>query len=157
MDSMQLAVQPELTHFMEREIAIAAAPARVWQALTSEVNNWWSHSYSDKSRVVLEARIGGRFCEEFDDLGNGALHGTVIFCQPPARLVFMGTMGMKHACVCRVTFELEPQGEGTLLKNAMEVMGIMEPPVQEGYRNGWAALLGQLKDWVEAGKVSRPA
>jgi uncharacterized protein YndB with AHSA1/START domain len=149
------AASQQLTLLMEWEITIAAPPVRVWHALVQEVNSWWSHSFTDNPRIVLEPRIGGRFCEEFDDQGNGALFATVTFCQPPSKLKYIGTMGMQGPVLNQSTWDLSAVEGGTRLRKAMEVFGQVPPVVAEGYNKGSVELLGQLKDWIEAGKAVR--
>ena len=95
--------------------------------------------------------------ELFDAEGNGALYGTVNFCQPGRQLSFSGVMGMQGPVINHCTLKLEEAEGGTLLKVSQQVLGMVAPEVVAGYNNGWGALLGHLKAFVEDGvKVRQP-
>lgn len=150
--AMQAAAQAGLTVQTQHEVLIAASPDKVWQALTGGIGAWWLHSMSEQPySITLEARIGGRFYEAFDDVGNGALFATVTLCQPPHKLKFIGTLGMPQPVLNQTLFELAEQDGGTLLKQSMTVFGVVLPEQAAGYRQGWQALLAQLKSYVEEG------
>ncbi|MEZ5960471.1 MAG: hypothetical protein R3C30_08580 [Hyphomonadaceae bacterium] len=54
---------------IEAEADLAATPAKVWRDLT-RIGRWWSseHTYSgDASRLRLDARAGGCWCERWGD------------------------------------------------------------------------------------------
>src|SRR5688500_16864894 len=62
---------------IEQEVEIQAPPERVFDALTAEVGNWWSHAFDDAPRaILLEPHVGGRFHEVWGD-DEGALYATV--------------------------------------------------------------------------------
>lgn len=138
------------------EVLLAAEPLTVWQALTTDIFAWWSHSFSEQPHaIVLEARVGGRFFELFDAEGNGALYGTVNFCQPGRQLSFSGMMGMQAPVLNHCTLKLEQAGDGTRLSVSQQILGMVAPNVVQGYNNGWGALLGQLRAFVEEGQRVR--
>lgn len=157
MDTSQPSTAPPVKELQQgteilHEVLIAAEPLRLWEALTSEVDAWWSHSFSEQPHaIVLEARIGGRFFEQFDADGNGALYGTVNFCLPGKQLSFSGVMGMQGPVINHCTFKLEEAEGGTRLKVSQQILGMVPPDVVAGYNNGWGALLGHLRAFVEDG------
>lgn len=158
MDSSDSGTQKRLREGTEilQEVRIAADRMRVWEALTSGIHNWWSHSFSEKpARILMDARIGGFFCEHFDGDGNGALYGTVSYCMPGVKLCFSGVMGMQGPVTNFCCFSLEEVGEGTLLRISQQVFGMVSDNTIGGYSAGWQALLGQLKDYIESGKGVR--
>lgn len=60
-----------------------------------QVREWWSkdHTYSgDSSRLSLQLRPGGCFCERLDG-GGGVEHLRVAFIQPGERVVLTGSLG----------------------------------------------------------------
>lgn len=64
-------------------------------ATFGQVGAWWNkdHSYSgDASRMTLQLRPGGCFCESLDD-GGGVEHMRVSFLQPGERLLMTGSLG----------------------------------------------------------------
>jgi uncharacterized protein YndB with AHSA1/START domain len=63
---------------IEAEAEVAAAPQRVWRALT-QVGRWWSgaHTYSGEARrMQLDVRAGGCWCERWS--GGQVEHGRVL-------------------------------------------------------------------------------
>jgi uncharacterized protein YndB with AHSA1/START domain len=137
---------------LEWQVFIAATPERVWQALTKEVHSWWEHSFSEKPVFIgMEPVIGGRFFEQFDTAGHGALYATVIYSDPPRMLRYTGNMGMRGAVVNTSTYALEGRDGGTLLHKRMEVLGDVPPDVQANYRQGGARLQVCIKDYIERG------
>jgi len=64
-------------------------------AAFGRVGNWWSneHSYSgDASRMSLQLRAGGCFCEPLEG-GGGVEHMRVTYLQPGERIVLTGSLG----------------------------------------------------------------
>ena len=60
-----------------------------------QVGKWWSkaHTYSgDATRMSLQLRPGGCFCEPLDG-GGGIEHMRVTFLQPGERVVLTGSLG----------------------------------------------------------------
>jgi hypothetical protein len=60
-----------------------------------EIQNWWSkdHTYSgDASRLSLQLRPGGCFCERLDN-GGGIEHLRVTYVQPGERVALTGSLG----------------------------------------------------------------
>jgi uncharacterized protein YndB with AHSA1/START domain len=140
------------TRPMRWELLLKAPPDKVWRALTADIDNWWPHGFSELAPVVLEARLGGRFYEAFDDVGNGVLFATVTHCQPPKLLRYVGTLGMQPLVMSQVSYELEPEGSGTRLRCAMETLGNIDAKAANAYRQGWQGLMENLRAWVEDGQ-----
>ena len=64
-------------------------------AAFARVGKWWSneHSYSgDASRMSLQLRAGGCFCEPLDG-GGGVEHMRVAYLLPGERIVLTGSLG----------------------------------------------------------------
>ena len=64
-------------------------------AAFGQVQDWWSkdHTYSgDASRMSLQLRPGGCFCERLDEDG-GIEHMRVTYVQPGERAVLTGSLG----------------------------------------------------------------
>lgn len=140
---------------IEQEVTIAAPRARVFDALTRDVGQWWAFRMSrEGSALVLEPRVGGRFFEDFGD-DQGALWGTVTYIKRPEILRLTGSLGMiKDPIIGVYTYELAEAKDGaTLLKLTHRVAGEPAPDAAESYRGGWGKLLGRfLKAYVEEGK-----
>ena len=140
---------------IEQEIKINAKPAKVFERLTGDVSPWWDHSFSEAPKaVVLEAKLGGRFYEDFGD-GNGAIYCTVMQLEKDAKLVLVGQMGMGGAVYGNITFELVADGAATVLKLSHSAIGDVTDEHKKNYSQGWQDLLGKrLKSLVETGKAA---
>ncbi len=97
----------------------------IYDAMTGDILPWWDHTFSDEPmRLTLEAWPGGRFIEEFDDAGNGALHATVIYAQRPKMIRFQGPLGLSgRALNLVVTYEFSQTGDSTQVKVTTEMEG----------------------------------
>jgi uncharacterized protein YndB with AHSA1/START domain len=74
-------------------LRIAAAPARVFEAFTAEIGEWWQSSplfqfteHRD-GRVAIEPRLDGRVVETYAD-GTEFEIGRIRTWEPPSQLVF---------------------------------------------------------------------
>jgi uncharacterized protein YndB with AHSA1/START domain len=136
----------------EAEVTIAADGSVVWEALTSGIGAWWPHTFEDHPvRVVLEPSIGGRFFEQFDDAGAGALYAHVTYLEPGRVLRISGPMGIGGAAIYVKTYRLEPAGGGTTVRTSASLVGAVSPETVEGYRVGGVEVLRALRAHVEDG------
>jgi uncharacterized protein YndB with AHSA1/START domain len=136
---------------------LRAPVGKVFQALTAEVMQWWPHTCGEKPyAIVLETTIGGRFYEQFDVDGAGALYGHVEIYEPPVRLRIRGPMAMGHAINMVYTIKLEECPEGTLLLEEVRASGAYPERFKDGVTNGSIKEYGtHLRNWVEQGKAIR--
>jgi uncharacterized protein YndB with AHSA1/START domain len=104
---------------------------RVWEALTdpAEIRKWWGDA-------DLDLTDGGRFTLRWlntDDQGNAALlDGTISKLDPPRFLEISGTWGSTAANApatqTTVTWELDPDGDHTLLQFTNTIPGPPDHP-----------------------------
>jgi len=135
---------------IEAEIVINADVDAVWRALTDDVGQWWDHTFTDNPyAIVLEPVIGGRFYEQFDESGAGALYATVTYLEPRRVLRTSGSMGMPGARQYVKTYRLEADGDRTIVRTTASALGAIDPGTLAGYRKGGLALLETLKRHVE--------
>jgi DNA-binding transcriptional ArsR family regulator len=136
---------------IEAEVTIDAGVAAVWRALTDDVGRWWTHTFTDKPHaVVLEPTIGGRFYEQFDESGAGALYATVTYIEPGKVLRTSGPMGMPGARQYVKTYRLEAVGaSSTAVRTTASVLGDVDAEMLANYREGGRSLLESLKQYVE--------
>jgi uncharacterized protein YndB with AHSA1/START domain/DNA-binding transcriptional ArsR family regulator len=147
---------PSLSHSaITHEVELAAPAARVFEALTKKISNWWSHvTYEADSKpdLRLEAAAGGRFYETSGE--NQRLYAIVTRYEPGAHLWLEGAMGISGCVFGTVTFNLKSTGgSATTLTMSHDVIGILNEETISMYRGGWNSLLDDgLKPFVETGR-----
>lgn len=98
---------------VENSVLIAASPARVWQAMTADIDHWWpkDHSWWGKAaRLSIDARAGGCFCEIAD--AQQAQHLQVVFVDPEKTLRMTGALGPMQGMGLHGVAEWTLQAEG---------------------------------------------
>ncbi len=142
-----------MTGTIRREIVLAHSRDEVWRALTDS---------EDLAEWLLPndfvPRVGHRFTFRTDPnprVGfDGFVHCEVIECEPPSRLAYSWTGG---GIDTRVSFRLEPEGNGTRLFFEQSGFDLSQPwgeTALRGAEAGWARMLERLAH-VLAG-ASRP-
>ena len=103
-----------MTQSIRREIVIPQSREQVWRSLTdSTLLAEWMFPNDFEPRVGhrFTFRVPGNPKMNFDGL---VVHCEVLECEPPSRLVFSWTAG-GPVVDTRVSFRLEPEGDGTRL------------------------------------------
>jgi uncharacterized protein YndB with AHSA1/START domain len=133
-------------------IYIAAAPAKVWQALTSAE---FSRQYFFGNSVEIEQRVGGAFIVRTPD---GGLHisGEVIECEPARKLTVTFNVNWpgltEKLGQTLVTYEIEQAGDAVRLTLTEAHERELGDDILSGGRQGWPAILSSLKSVLETGK-----
>lgn len=134
-----------MTKAIRREILISQPREQVWPALTDSAtlaewmfpNDFAPHvGHRFTFRVPPNPKVG------FEGI---IVHCEVIECEPPSRLVFSWTAG--GLVDTRVSFRLEPDGDGTRVLFEHSGFDVSQPWVEQAIRGaefGWAKMLGQL-------------
>jgi hypothetical protein len=148
------------TGFVVRHVfAVAAAPARVYDAAISQVSQWWNpeHTYSGESRnLSIDPRPGGCFCERLGGAG-GVEHMRVVYLAPAQMIRMSGGLGplQSSGVAGALTWAFSPAGPGTRMELTYSVGGFF-PGGFEKIAPGVEAMLGEqalrLKRVVETGK-----
>ncbi len=132
-------------------VEIAAAPARVFQALTSrEIVDWWvREGVFDTREWSGDVRVGGRWRTTGVARGQTyALEGEYLEVDPPRKLVHtwqgVGAAGKPSI----VTYVLEPIDGGTRIM--LRHSGIVAPDGGEGINAGWRTACQKLADMLAA-------
>jgi DNA-binding transcriptional ArsR family regulator/uncharacterized protein YndB with AHSA1/START domain len=136
---------------IENEIRIDAPPARVFEALTTRLDDWWQFRVRPDSTIVFEPRVGGRTFEDWGD-GRGVLYGTTTQYDPPHSICSAGVNGWNAASM--ITWHrLEPDGAGaTILKKSTQLFGEVPEELVTMLEQGNRAIMEkQLKDYCERG------
>lgn len=81
---------------IENEQVVPVDQATAWKALVGDVDRWWPKDHTwwgAQSRLSIEPRAGGCFCELGLDGQRQALHMTVAFVDPGKTLRLLGGLG----------------------------------------------------------------
>ncbi len=143
---------------VEQEVVVHAPRDRVYEALTSEIGQWWCHRmHEGPSTLQLDASIGGQFAERWEG-GAGVLWGTVTSLKRPEILRLSGPLGMHTPVnsVYQYTLEERDGGRATLVKLSHRVNGEIDKSWDQAHERGWQALWVTLKAWVEDGRSFVP-
>jgi uncharacterized protein YndB with AHSA1/START domain len=139
-----------------QQIEIAATPSLVFDALVSaeQLGRWWGSRDKYRSRWDVDLRVGGEYrCEAAMVDGTVmTVHGRFLEIDRPARLSYTWNASWDPTGESIVCYELTPRGEATLLSVTHRCL--TDDAAREGYRGGWAQVLGWLAAWVERGTTS---
>jgi DNA-binding transcriptional ArsR family regulator len=138
---------------VELTLVLEAPVAKLFQAITRDINAWWSQRRYVNSTMFLEPYVGGRLYEAFDRDNNGLLYATVIYLQAPVALMLSGLMGMVDEAVnSTIQLVLEAQDEITSLKLMHRFSQDVREATIEEFEKRWQALIvDSLKPYVEDG------
>jgi DNA-binding transcriptional ArsR family regulator/uncharacterized protein YndB with AHSA1/START domain len=138
---------------IELDVPLQAPPDRVFQALTDEIDAWWSYRVTIDSHVHLESHVGGHFYEAFN-AGGGALYALVTFVKPGEEIRLNGSMGLADQAISNLvhfTVQLQ-QPNSTRLQLTHRFLGRVNAVTVDTFRHSWEELLTQhLKSFVEQG------
>ena len=131
------------------EVSIEAAPEQIWDAITKPE---WTARYFHGARITVVP-------DRYRSLGpDGNLWGdeSVAEFDPPRRLVHgwrsLYDPELAQEDESRVTWEIEPQGDGTCLLRVTHDRLEGAPKTAAGVSGGWQAILESLKSLLETGQ-----
>ena len=133
---------------IEHQIRIAAERDRVFDALTHGFGAWWPHRFSADATVHFEAHPGGRVWEE--SAGGGALYGFVQRIARPTVVAVQGPMGMRTPVAGVITYELDAEGDTTVVRLSHRVVGEISEETRATYTEGWGGVLAALQAHLAA-------
>lgn len=140
----------------EQTVRLPGTPDVIFGAITGDIGGWWDHSFAEHpKKFYLEPKVGGCFCEYFDDAGNGVRHAVVTYVDRPKILRFEGPLGLAGNAIQMVcTYSFEPLGsDSTTLKLQVQAAGHVEPQWPDVVVKVWNHfLVERFKPYVEAGK-----
>jgi uncharacterized protein YndB with AHSA1/START domain len=133
-------------------IYIAAAPEKVWTALTSAE---FTKQYFFSRSVEIEPQAGGSFILRMPD-GRVDVEGKVVEWDSPRRLSVtwrvMWNEDMRKLPDCLVTYQIDPLGDAVRLTLTEAYQWAVPEEILAGGRQGWPAILSSLKSLLETGK-----
>jgi uncharacterized protein YndB with AHSA1/START domain/DNA-binding transcriptional ArsR family regulator len=133
------------------DLYIRATPERVWEGITNgDITRRWFHG----TRFTAELTAGARL-ELVGEDGSAVVEGEILEATPPMRLVhtWKANWGPEFANdrPSRVTWELTPMGETTLLRLIHDDFD-GETVTYQSISQGWAPILSSLKSLLETGE-----
>jgi uncharacterized protein YndB with AHSA1/START domain len=142
-------------------VEVPCDPDTAFGIFTADIGIWWKRGTrywndSVKGREMrFEPHVGGRLIEVQDaETGAGLEIGRVLAWEPGKRLVFTWRQeDWKTAESTDVEVRFEPAGHGTRVTvehSGWERVPSAGPGLSEGYRHGWAELLGFYARTAEA-------
>ena len=133
-------------------IYIAAAPQKVWAALTSAE---FTSQYFFGRNVEIEPKVGGSFILRMPD-GGVDVQGKVVEWDSPRRLSVtwrvMWNEDMRKLPDCLVTYQIDPLGDAVRLTITEAYQWAVPEEILAGGRQGWPVILSSLKSLLETGK-----
>lgn len=140
----------------EQKVRLPGPPDVIFGAITGDIGGWWDHSFAERpKKFYLEPKVGGCFCEYFDDAGNGVRHAVVTYVDRPKMLRFEGPLGLAGNAIAMVcTYTFEPLGtDSTTLTLQVQAAGHVEPQWPDVVAKVWNHfLVERFKPYVEAEK-----
>jgi uncharacterized protein YndB with AHSA1/START domain len=136
---------------IEREIAIAAPPERVWEVLTraEHLGAWFGDAGAE-----IDLRPGGAMTLTWSE--HGTSNARVERVDPPRFFSYRWALAREEPVRAGrstlVEFTLEPAGDGTLVRVVESGFAALELSAQEqarqhaGNTEGWEIKLGDLRD-----------
>jgi uncharacterized protein YndB with AHSA1/START domain len=143
-----------MSNAIRRELLIPQPPAEVWLAVAdSAMLAEWMFPND------FEPRLGHRFTFQVPPNPQANFDGLIVnckvlLCDPPQRLAFSWTAG--GLVDTRVSFRLEPEGDGTRLFFEHAGFDLSQPWGEQAFKGaeyGWAKMLKQLVA-VAAGRAA---
>jgi uncharacterized protein YndB with AHSA1/START domain len=133
-------------------IYIAAAPEKVWQALTDRA---LAQQYFHGSLLEIEPKVGGDFVVRFPD-GRINVKGKVVEWSPPRRLSTTWTVEwmpeMRDLPECLVSYDIEQAGDSVKLTMTEAHQWDVPDALLEAGQPERPAILSSLKSVLETGK-----
>ena len=134
-----------MTKTIQREILIPQPREQVWRALSDStaLAEWmFPNDFAPRVGHHFTFQVPPRPKVGFDGL---VVRCEVLECEPPSRLAFSWSAG--GLIGTRVSFRLEPDGEGTRVLFEHSGFDVSQPWVEQALRGaefGWAKMLKQL-------------
>ena len=155
-------IEPASYSIVIVETTITADPARVWRALTEEMDAWWPAEFyaggePGARTMKLDARPGGLMVEHWGG-DAGVVWAAVNAVERGRHLEVSGLVFPKWGgpSMWLGSWELEPAGDGTRLRFTEGAVGRISDGYTEEKRKGWGFLFdGALRAHVEGRELPK--
>lgn len=137
---------------VENELRFAAAPERVFSAMTTETLQWFPHTYGEDRvlGIVHDHHAGGTIREDWGD-GAGLIYGIIQEWDPPRKVTTRAWLGLGVSLDTSTT--VEPDGDGAVLRVSKVAVGPLTDEEAKGISTyGDLRQFEQpLRQWIESG------
>jgi DNA-binding transcriptional ArsR family regulator/uncharacterized protein YndB with AHSA1/START domain len=152
-DTMQQSHNSDVSKIrIEQAINVAAPREKVFKALTENVSSWWGIPYLQNEAakdILLEPRVSGRLYEVWSET-EGAEWARVTSIKENEHLELTGRLAMHGAVQCVVYFNLENEGDYTIVNFSHHAIGDIDSKTAEMFSAGWDDLLNtRLRLFIE--------
>lgn len=133
-----------------KEMVVPQPREQVWRAIANSaaLADWmFPNDFEPRVGHTFTFRVPANPKVNFDGL---IVDCEVLECEPPSRLVFSWSAG-GPVVNTRVSFRLEPDGNGTRVLFEHSGFDLTQPWAEEAFKGaefGWARMLGQLPSVV---------
>ncbi|MEQ9499359.1 MAG: SRPBCC domain-containing protein [Deltaproteobacteria bacterium] len=136
------------------KVTIEAAQQTVWDALTTNIGEWWPDSFimgGQPAKMVIEPEVGGRV---FEDAGNGGglCWARIVTLNAPSMLQMAGDTFPGYGGPGRVftTYQLSEEDGRTTLDFHHAQLGPKSQTSEDSTQQGYEFLFaGCMKAWLE--------
>ena len=130
-----------------KSLVVDTDPHTAFRTWVEEIDSWWPKSHSrsrdPRSKVVIEAKVGGRLYERAPD-GTESEFGSVLMYDPPRRLIYHWFLGAsaKQPTVVTINFESVPDGTRIQVEHRPGEVGVDDwNRTKDGYARAWEEVL----------------
>jgi Activator of Hsp90 ATPase homolog 1-like protein len=143
MSSSTLTLPENFLLDVRQEIEIDAPAEIAFEAILAECESLIDGKGVNQN-LKLERWPGGRW---FRDLGNntGHLWGHVQVIKPPTLLEIIGPMFMSYPVASHVQYRVKESNSKSTLTLTHRAIGTLAPEHRDGVHQGWAKILGNIK------------
>lgn len=137
-----------MNNTIRKEVFLPHPPSQVWPALTTRdaLADWmYPNDFEPRVGHAFTFRVPPNPAMDFEGL---TVHCEVLTCDAPNHLVFSWSVG-GPVVNTRVSFRLEPEGNGTRLFFEHTGFDLSQPGAEQAFHGatyGWAKMLGDLSD-----------
>ncbi len=139
------------------QVFIRATPEQVWQAITDPA---WTQRFFHGTAPERPYAAGQPYRTTVVAAGRPAVEGVTLELDPPRRLVqtwrVLYDAAMSEEPPSRVTWEIDPAGEGLTRLRLVHGDLAQSPKTWAGVKDGWVWVLDSLKTLVETGEPLPP-
>jgi len=136
------------------EVEIKSTPEKIWEAITSPD---WTQRYFFGTAVRSDFRRSSKVEWQNPD-GSTACDGEIVEIDAPRRLVTtwrsLWAPELAPEVASRVTWEIEERADGCVLRVTHDRLD-HSPKTHDAVSTGWPALIGGLRDCVQAAASTR--